>query len=158
VATGAGAGRRCPGAAGPRPHGRPCSDQLVVSAVSGSTPSPPPVGAGDAGRLMTPQIVVQSADGPPVHLLLVTEWRGSMGLHLAWPWLVDDVRAHLREAHRLEDQAGRTVPLLDSRVLPLAGLMHEVTYFDTSGLSGPQTLRLRLRSRLAEPVLLPFEG
>jgi hypothetical protein len=36
--------------------------------------------------------------------------------------------------------------------------MNEVTFFDTSHLSGPQTLALRLRSRLADPVPIPFQG
>lgn len=120
--------------------------------------SPGPTGTGHAFRVTAPQIVVQAPDGPPVHLLLIAEWLGSMSLHLAWPWLVDDVRASLREAHRLETAAGRTVPVLDSRVVPLGGRMNEVTVFDTSALPGPQTLWLRLRSRLAEPVPLAFGG
>jgi hypothetical protein len=109
-------------------------------------------------RVTAPQIVVAAPDGPPVHLLLVTEWPDSTSLHLAWPWLSTDVHASLRQAYRLEDAAGRSLPLLDSRVMPLAGRMNEVTYFDTSGLDHAQTLDLRLRCRLALPVEVPFGG
>ncbi len=34
-----------------------------------------------------------------------------------------------REAYRLEDAAGASLPLIDSRVMPLAGRMNEVTFF-----------------------------
>ena len=122
------------------------------------TPAPSawPTGAGYVSRATSPEIVVQVPGEAPVHLLLVTEWLDSLSLHLSWPWLPGDVRASLRQAHRLEDAEGRAVPVLDSRVMPLAGRMNEVTYFDTSALRGPQTLWLRLRSRLAEPVPLSF--
>lgn len=109
-------------------------------------------------RVTAPQVVVSAPEGPPIHLLLVTEWPDSVSLHLAWPWLIDDVHASLRQAYRLEDAAGRSLPLLDSRVMPLAGRMNEVTYFDTSGLDRAQTLDLRLRCRLVLPVEVPFGG
>lgn len=112
-------------------------------------------GATDAPRCWAPALVIQPLDGPEVHLLLVTEWAGMLGIHLAWSWLVDDIRANLRQAYRLEDPAGRSLSVLDSRVMPLAGRMNEVTYFDTNGIGGPQVLSLRLRSRLAEPIAVP---
>lgn len=107
-------------------------------------------------RVTTPEIVVQVASGPPVHLLLITEWLDSVSLHLAWPWLIGDVHASLRQAYRLEDEVGRGLRLLDSRVMPLAGRMTEVTFFDTQDLRHPQTLDLRLRCRLAVPIQVPF--
>lgn len=116
-----------------------------------------PVEAGYVRRVSAPGIVVET-DGPPVCLLLVTEWLASVSLHLSWPWLSGDVRAGLREAYRLEDAAGRSLPLIDSRVIPLAGRMNEITFFDTRQLEGAQTLALRLRSRLADPLEVPFGG
>lgn len=121
------------------------------------SPSVWPAEAGYVRRVTAPGIVVET-DGPPVCLLLVTEWLDSVSLHLSWPWLSGDVRAGLREAYRLEDAAGRSLPLIDSRVIPLAGRMNEVTFFDTRQLEGPQTLALRLRSQLAVPLDVPFGG
>jgi hypothetical protein len=109
-----------------------------------------------ARRRYVPDLVIAPADGVPVHLLLVTDWADALSFHLAWLWMVDDVRTNLRQAYRLEDADGRSVPVVDSRVMPLVGRMHEVTYFDTRGLEGPQMLGLRLRCRLAEPVPIPF--
>lgn len=105
-----------------------------------------------------PGIVVATPGGTAVTLLLVTEWIGELSVHLSWPECAADAHRDLREAHHLADAAGRTCPVVASTVQPLAGRMNEVTYFDTSGVSGPQLLALRLRSRLAEPVLLPFGG
>jgi hypothetical protein len=105
-----------------------------------------------------PAVVVERPGGSSVTLLLVTEWHDGTSFHLAWPWLTGDVHSGLREAYRLEDAAGRNLTMLDSRVQPLHGRMNEVTYFDTSGLRGAQTLHLRLRSRLAVPVEVPFAG
>ena len=117
-----------------------------------------PVEAGYVRRVSAPGIVVETDDGPPVCLLLVTEWRDRVSLHLSWPWLSGDVRAGLREAYRLEDAAGRSLPLIDSRVVPLAGRMNEITFFDTRLLEGAQVLALRLRSRLAVPLDVPYGG
>ena len=116
-----------------------------------------PAEAGYVRRVTAPGIVIET-DGPPVCLLLVTEWLDSVSFHLSWPWLSGDVRASLREAYRLEDAAGVSLPLIDSRVMPLAGRMNEVTYFDTRRLEQPQTLALRLRSQLAVPLEVPFGG
>jgi hypothetical protein len=124
--------------------------------------APPPGGApaapDDVPRSIAPNLVIHSVDGPPVHLLLVIEWADTLAFHLAWTWLVDDVRANLRQAYRLEDSTGRSLPVLDSRVMPLAGRMNEVTYFDTTSIGGPQVLSLRLRSQLAAPIALPVGG
>lgn len=109
-------------------------------------------------RVTTPGLVITSPGEAPVLLLLVTQWVDCMSFHLSWPWLAADVRCNLRQAYHLADAAGSTCAVIDTRVLPLAGRMNEVTFFDTSHLSGPQTLALRLRSRLAEPVPIPFEG
>ena len=117
-----------------------------------------PAEAGYVRRVSAPGIVVQIPDGPPIHLLLVTEWLDSVSFHLSWPWLSGDVRAGLREAYRLEDEDGRSLPLIDSRVMPLAGRMNEVTFFDTRSLQRAQTLALRLRSQLALPLDVPFGG
>ena len=68
------------------------------------------------------------------------------------------MRCNLRQAYHLSDATGSSCEVIDSRVLPLAGRMNEVTFFDTRGVSGSQTLALRLRSRLADPIPLPFEG
>lgn len=116
-----------------------------------------PAEAGYVRRVTAPGIVIET-DGPPVCLLLVTEWLDSVSFHLSWPWLSGDVRASLREAYRLEDAAGTSLPLIDSRVMPLAGRMNEVTYFDTRRLEQAQTLRLRLRSQLAVPLEVSFGG
>jgi hypothetical protein len=107
-------------------------------------------------RRSMPDVVIQPSDGPPVHLLLVAEWADTVSFHLAWPWRIDDVRANLRQAYRLEDATGRSLPVVDSRVMPLAGRMNEVTYFDTRDLAGPQTLFLRLRCQLAGPLAVPI--
>jgi hypothetical protein len=117
-----------------------------------------PAEAGIVRRVSAPGLVIESSDGPPVHLLLITEWIDGLSFHLSWPWLSGDVRAGLREAYRLEDAAGRSLPLIDSRVLPLAGRMNEITFFDTRALTHAQTLALRLRSRLALPLDVPFGG
>jgi hypothetical protein len=109
-------------------------------------------------RVTAPDVVVHAPGGNEVRLLLVTEWADSISFHLSWPWLADDVHAAVRQAYRLEDASGRSLPLLDSRVLPLAGRMNEVTYFDTQGLDRPQTLELRLRCRLPVPLEVPFGG
>ena len=109
-------------------------------------------------RATTPGLLVTSPGEAPVQLLLVTEWADSISFHLSWPWLTMDVRCNLRQAYHLSDAAGSSCQVIDSRVLPLAGRMNEVTFFDTSHLAGPQTLQLRLRSRLAEPVSIAFEG
>jgi hypothetical protein len=116
-----------------------------------------PAEAGYVRRVTAPGIVIET-DGPPVCLLLVTEWLDSVSFHLSWPWLSGDVRAGLRQAYRLEDAAGSSLPLIDSRVMPLAGRMNEVTYFDTRRLEVAQTLALRLRSQLAVPLDVPFGG
>ena len=121
-------------------------------------PSVWPAEAGHVRRVNAPGIVVETEDGPPVCLLLVTEWLDSVSFHLAWPWLSGDVRAGLREAYRLEDAAGRSLPLIDSRVVPLAGRMNEITFFDTRLLQRPQVLALRLRSQLAVPLDVPYGG
>ena len=121
-------------------------------------PSLWPAEAGYVRRVTTPEVVVQAPGGPPVSLLLVTEWLDSVSFHLAWPWLSRDVHAGLRQAYRLEDESGRSLPLNDSRVMPLGGRMNEVTFFDTQDLVGPQTLRLRLRCMLAVPLDVPFAG
>jgi hypothetical protein len=113
---------------------------------------------GHVRQVHAPGIVVEGPGTPPVHLLLVTEWLDSVSLHLSWPWLHGDVHCSLRQAYRLADADGRSCPLIDSRVLPLAGRMNEVTFFDTHSLAGPQTLALRLRSRLAVPIDIPFQG
>jgi hypothetical protein len=115
-----------------------------------------PAEAGYVRRVSAPGIVVQPSSGPPVCLLLITEWLDSVSLHLSWPWLSGDVRAGLREAYRLEDAAGRSLPLIDSRVTPLAGRMNEITFFDTRSLDGAQVLALRLRSQLSVPLEVPF--
>ncbi|TQN37919.1 hypothetical protein FHU33_4592 [Blastococcus colisei] len=109
-------------------------------------------------RVSAPDVVVSAAGGREVRLLLVTEWLDSMSFHLSWPWLLDDVHASVRQAYRLEDASGQSLPLLDSRVMPLAGRMNEVTYFDTQGLDRSQILELRLRCRLPEPLEVPFGG
>ena len=109
-------------------------------------------------RVSTPDVVVRAAGGHEVRLLMVTEWLESISFHLSWPWLLDDVHASVRQAYRLEDASGRSLPVLDSRVMPLAGRMNEVTYFDTASLDRPQTLELRLRCRLPEPVEVSFGG
>lgn len=116
-----------------------------------------PAEAGYVRRVTAPGIVIET-DGPPVCLLLVTEWLDSVSFHLSWPWLSGDVRAGLRQAYRLEDAAGSSLPLIDSRVMPLAGRMNEVTYFDTRRLEDAQTLALRLRSQLAVPLEVSFGG
>jgi hypothetical protein len=116
-----------------------------------------PAEAGYVRRVTAPGIVIET-DGPPVCLLLVTEWLDSVSFHLSWPWLSGDVRAGLRQAYRLEDAAGSSLPLIDSRVMPLAGRMNEVTYFDTRRLQDAQTLALRLRSQLAVPLEVSFGG
>jgi hypothetical protein len=116
-----------------------------------------PAEAGHVRRVTAPGIVIET-DGPPVCLLLVTEWLDSVSFHLSWPWLSGDVRAGLRQAYRLEDASGSSLPLIDSRVMPLAGRMNEVTYFDTRRLEVAQTLALRLRSQLAVPLDVPFGG
>ncbi len=103
-----------------------------------------------------PQIVVTAPGRSAVTLLLVTEWLDELSVHLSWPECAADVYRTLREAYHLADATGRTCPVVASTVQPLAGRMTEVTFFDTSGLSGSQTLALRLRSRLAEPVPVPF--
>lgn len=121
-------------------------------------PSVWPAEAGHVRRVSAPGIVVQPSNGPPIRLLLVTEWLESVSLHLSWPWLSGDVRAGLREAYRLEDAAGRSLPLIDSRVIPLAGRMNEITFFDTRLVEGAQVLALRLRSQLAVPLEVPFGG
>ncbi|TFV62340.1 hypothetical protein E4P41_07560 [Geodermatophilus sp. DF01-2] len=105
-----------------------------------------------------PQIVVAAPGRTAVTLLLVTEWLDHLSVHLSWPECLADEHRGLREAHHLTDASGRTCPLVASTVQPLAGRVNEVTFFDTSRVSGPQTLALRLRSRLAEPVPLPFTG
>ncbi len=120
-------------------------------------PSLPVPDLGYVRRVTAPGIVVQARGGPPVHLLVVTEWAESLSFHLVWPWLSGDVHAPLRQAYRLEDRNGRSLPLLDSRVTPVNGRMSETTFFDTHGL-GAQTLDLRLRCRLALPVEVPFGG
>lgn len=112
-------------------------------------------GVTDAPRCWAPALLIHPADDPPVHLLLVTEWAGMLSFHLAWPWLSDDIRANLRQAYRLEDASGRSLPVLDSRVMPLVGCMNEVTYFSTSGIHEPQVLSLRLRTQLAKPIAVP---
>jgi hypothetical protein len=117
-----------------------------------------PAEAGLVRRVYTPGILVQVPDRPPVNLLLVTEWLDSVSFHLSWPWLSGDVRAGLREAYRLEDAAGRSLPWIDTRVVPLAGRMNEITFFDTRSLEGAQTLGLRLRSQLAVPLDVSFGG
>lgn len=117
-----------------------------------------PTEAAHVRCVTAPGTLVETAGTPPVHLLLITQWLDSISFHLSWPWLQADAHATLRQAHHLEDAAGRSCPLLDSRVLPLVGRMHEVTFFDTRAVTGTQTLALRLRSRLAEPVPVPFEG
>lgn len=109
-------------------------------------------------RVSAPDVVVRAAGGHEVRLLLVTEWLDSISFHLSWPWLPADVHASVRQAYRLEDAAGRSLPLVDSRVMPLAGRMNEVTFFDTTSLDRPQTLELRLRCRLPVPVEVPFGG
>lgn len=109
-------------------------------------------------RVSTPDVAVRTAGGYEVRLLMVTEWLDSISFHLAWPWLLDDVHASVRQAYRLEDAAGRSLPVLDSRVMPLAGRMNEVTFFDTASLDRPQTLELRLRCRLPVPLEVPFGG
>lgn len=120
-------------------------------------PSLWPAEAGYVRRVTAPGIVIET-DGPPVCLLLVTEWLDSVSFHLSWPWLSGDVRATLREAYRLEDAVGRSLPLIDSRVVPLAGRMNEITFFDTRSLEHAQVLALRLRSQLAVPLEVPFGG
>jgi hypothetical protein len=115
-----------------------------------------PASTSSARDRYVPDLVIEPSDGVPVHLLLVTDWVGALSFHLAWSWLIDDVRTNLRQAYRLEDLAGRSIPVLDSRVMPLAGRMNEVTYFDTRDLEGPQMLGLRLRCRLAEPIPIPY--
>ena len=122
------------------------------------TPVSWPVETGYVRRVTTPEVVVAHPGTAPVQLLLVTEWLDSVSLHLSWPWLPGDVHAHLRQAHHLADSRGLSLPLVDSRVMPMAGRMNEVTYFDTRGLAGAQTLALRLRARLADPVGIPFSG
>ena len=109
-------------------------------------------------RTSVPGIVVAAPGRTSVTLLLVTEWLDEVSVHLSWPQCAADPHGDLREAHHLADATGRTCPVVASTVQVLAGRMNEVTFFDTSGVSGPQTLALRLRSRLAEPVLLPFGG
>jgi hypothetical protein len=109
-------------------------------------------------RVTTPGLVVAAPGEAPVQLLLVTEWADSMSFHLSWPWLTMDVRCNLRQAYHLSDAAGASCQVIDSRVLPLAGRMNEVTFFDTRAVDGSQTLALRLRSQLAVPVAIPFEG
>ncbi len=116
-----------------------------------------PAEAGYVRRVTAPGIVIET-DGPPVCLLLVTEWLDSVSFHLSWPWLSGDVRAGLRQAYRLEDASGSSLPLIDSRVMPLAGRMNEVTFFDTRLLECAQVLALRLRSQLAVPLEVPFGG
>ena len=117
-----------------------------------------PVETGYVRRLSALGVVVQAPGRPPVHLLLVTEWLNSISFHLSWPWLSGDVHCSLRQAHHLADAAGRSCPLIDYRVMPLAGRMNEVTFFDTRAVDGPATLALRLRSQLAVPIAIPFEG
>ncbi len=116
------------------------------------------VETGHVRRVSALGAVIQVPGRPPVHLLLVTEWLDSVSFHLSWPWLTGDVHCSLRQAHHLADAAGRSCPLIDSRVMPLAGRMNEVTFFDTRAVDGSQTLALRLRSQLAVPVAIPFEG
>jgi len=117
-----------------------------------------PAEAGHIRRVSAPGVVVEEPGAAPVHLLLVVQWLDSMSFHLSWPWLHGDAHCRLRQAHHLEDQAGRGCSLIDSRVMPLAGRMNEVTFFDTRTVQGTQMLALRLRSRLAGPVEVPFEG
>ena len=121
-------------------------------------PEAGPASAGDVRRTRTPGVVVETPGLPVVRLLLVTQWLDSVSFHLAWPWLPGDAHCNLRQAYHLSDEAGRSCPVIDSRVLPLAGRMNEVTYFDTGQVQGAQTLTLRLRSQLATPVLVPFDG
>jgi hypothetical protein len=109
-------------------------------------------------RASVPDAVIGTADGPPVHLLFVTEWLESVSFHLSWPWLAGDVHCGLRQAYHLADATGNACPLIDSRVMPLAGRMNEVTFFDTRSLSGPQTLSLRLRAQLGVPIPIDFGG
>ncbi|MDK3257101.1 hypothetical protein [Blastococcus capsensis] len=100
--------------------------------------------------------MVRSPAGLPVHLLLVTEWLESVSFHLSWPWLTGDVHAGVRQAYRLEAADGSPLPLIDSRVMPLADRMMEISFFDTRALDRAQNLALRLRCRLAEPLAVPF--
>ncbi|RBY84525.1 hypothetical protein [Blastococcus sp. TF02A-30] len=117
-----------------------------------------PVEAGLLRRAHAPDVTIDTEAGPPVHLLLVTEWLESIAFHLSWPWTSGDPVCSARQAYRLEDAAGHALPLIDSRVMPLAGRMNEVTFFDTTSLDGPQTLALRLRCRLAVPLDIPVGG
>ncbi|RFU21287.1 hypothetical protein D0Z06_10895 [Geodermatophilus marinus] len=113
---------------------------------------------GHVRHAWAPGLVVEEPGTAPVHLLLVVQWLDSVSFHLSWPWLHGDVHASLRQAYQLTDAAGHGCPLVDSRVMPLAGRMNEVTYFDTRAVEGAQTLALRLRSRLATPVEVPVQG
>ncbi|SFL25976.1 hypothetical protein [Geodermatophilus ruber] len=117
-----------------------------------------PVEAGHVRSVSAPGIVVAAPDRPPVTLLCVTEWLGQLSVHLTWPLREGDPHCGLREAHHLADAAGRGCPLVASLVQPVAGRMVEVTFFDTRSVSGPQTLALRLRSRLAVALDIPVEG
>lgn len=107
-------------------------------------------------KTWAPQLVVSAPGRPAVTLLLVTEWVDHLSVHLAWPECPADGHRGLREAHHLADASGRTCPLVASTVQPLAGRINEVTFFDTSRVTGAQLLTLRLRSALAEPVEIPF--
>ena len=123
-----------------------------------AAPSLGPAESPHAPRATAWDLVVHPPAAPPVRLLLVVEWLDSLSVHLAWPWVSGDVHAGVRQAYRLEDASGRPLPVVDSRVMPLAGRMNEVTYFDTQGLEHAQTLDLRLRCRLVLPVEIPFVG
>jgi hypothetical protein len=109
-------------------------------------------------RTWAPEVVVAAPGRTTVTLLLVTEWLDELSVHVAWPDCGQDKHRDLREAYHLADAAGRTCPVVASTVQSLAGRMNEVTFFDVSRVSGPQTLALRLRSRLGDPVPVPFGG